>query len=108
MKNDDTRKEHLTSQERETIISWSDDDDKIFIYSSQKPIIRRLRKNELFELKDERFNKNYACYPNAVSIEGYLPKNALTIRKKIVKRQLTKKQKKEIAERLKKSRRSKG
>jgi len=72
----------LTPEERETIISWADDDrGKIFIYSSQQPMIRRLLKNPLFELKDKRFNKSYHCFPDPISIEGYLPKRALTIRK---------------------------
>lgn len=106
MKNKDNEKIYLTSPERETIISWSDDDEKIFIYSSQQPMIRKLRKNKLFELKEERFNKSYACYPSPISVKGYIPKNALTVRAKITKRKLTESQKKEVGERLKKARES--
>lgn len=74
----------LLAEERETIISWADDDkDKIFIYSSQQPMIRRLKKNPLFELIKERNNPNYRLNP--ISIEGYLPKRALTIRKVLAK-----------------------
>jgi len=102
--NNGNRKEYLTSMERETIISWADDDDKIFIYSSQQPMIRKLGKNKLFDLKEEQFNKNYAIFPKPISVEGYLPKKALTIRTKIVKRKLTEVQKKEVVERLKKGR----
>jgi len=104
LKNKNNEKIYLTSPERETIISWSDDDEKIFIYSSQQPMIRKLRKNKLFELKEEHFNKSYACYPSPISVEGYIPKNALTIRAKITKRKLTEEQKKEVGERLKKGR----
>lgn len=104
MNNNEHRKKYLTAPERETIISWADDDDKIFIYSSQQPMIRKLRKNKLFELMEERFNKNYAHYPEAISIEGYIPKNALTIRTKIIRREFTKEQKKEIVERLRRGR----
>ena len=76
----------LTAEERETIISWADDDkDQIFIYSSQQPMIRRLLKNPLFKLTRDRYNKEYRMYPDPISIEGYLPKRALTIRKVLVK-----------------------
>lgn len=104
MKHNDHKKEYLTAPERETIISWCDDDDKIFIYSSQQPMIRKLSKNRLFELKEEQFNKNYAVFPKPISVEGYIPKNALTVRTRIVRRRFTKEQKKEIVERLKKGR----
>ncbi len=107
MNNNEHKKEYLTAPERETIISWADDDDKIFIYSSQQPMIRKLSKNKLFELKEEQFNKNYAVFPKPISIEGYIPKNALTIRTKIVRRKFTEAQKKEIVERLKKGREGK-
>ena len=80
----------LTAEERETLISWADDDkDKIFIYSSQQPMIRRLQKNPLFEQIRERFNKAYRVYPDPISIEGYLPKRALTIRKVLRKSNTT-------------------
>jgi hypothetical protein len=73
----------LTREERETIISWNDEDgDKIWVYSSQQPMVRRLRRNPLFELKSECYNKNYKCYPSPISVEGYLPRKALTIRTK--------------------------
>jgi hypothetical protein len=90
----------LTAEERETIISWNDEDgDKIFIYTSQQPQIRKLLNNPLFECTDKRYNKSYACYPGPISVEGYLPRSALSIKKKI--RKLTDEQRKEAAERLK-------
>ena len=96
---------HLTSEERETIISWCDEDkNKIFIYSSQQPMVRRLLKNSLFELKEKRFNKAYYCYPNPISVEGYLPRRCLTLRTKIIKREFSDQQRKEIADRLRSAR----
>jgi len=92
----------LTREERETIISWSDEDrDKIWIYSSQQPMIRKLKKNPLFELKNESYNKDYKCYPNPISIEGYLPRKALIIRTKIVKLKLSRKERERRAKHAK-------
>jgi glycosyltransferase involved in cell wall biosynthesis len=89
----------LTREERETIISWSDEDgDKIWIYSTQQPMIRRLRRNPLFELKSEGYNKNYKYYPNPISVEGYLPRKALTIRTKRI--ELSREEKESRAKRL--------
>jgi len=89
----------LTAEERETVISLTDDErDEIFIYSSQQPMIRRLLKNPLFKCKQKRFNKAYKIYPNPISVEGMLPRKALTIRTKI--RKLSLEQRKQAVERL--------
>jgi len=89
----------LTSEERETIISYNDSDGgKIFIYTSQQPLIRRLLSNPLFEVLHKSYNRLYACFPGPISVEGYLPKKALTIRRKF--RNLTPKQKKKAEETL--------
>ena len=94
------RRLSLTAEERETIICYSDaDDDKVFIYSSQQPMIRKLMKNPLFEVLDKKYNSNYGCSPEPVSIEGFLPKKTLTIRTKI--RKLTSKQRKKAMVTLK-------
>ena len=91
----------LAAEERETIISWNDEDkNKIFIYSSQQPIIRRLLKNPLFDCQRKAFNKAYKIYPDSISVEGYLPRKCLTIRTKLVKRILTDEQKTELVKRL--------
>jgi len=98
---------YLTAEERETIISWNEEDrDIIWIYSSQQPMIRRLLKNPLFECQRKAFNKAYKIYPDPISVEGLLPRRALTIRTKLVKRELTDEQKKELVERLKHGRES--
>ena len=72
----------LTKYERETIISCDDEDNRWYIHTSQQPMIRRLLKNPLFELQDKQFNKAYSCYPNPISIEGFLPHKAITVRTK--------------------------
>ena len=90
----------LCSEERETIISMNNSDSgKIYIYSSEQPMIRKLMNNPLFKLTNKRYNKSYICYPNPIAIEGSLPLKALTIRKKI--RKLSRKQQKEATASLK-------
>ena len=92
---------HLTAGERETIISWNDEDrNTIWIYSNQQPMIRRLLKNPLFECQRKAYNKAYKIYPDPISVEGMLPRKCLTIRTKLVKRELTDEQKKELVKRL--------
>ena len=90
----------LTAEERETIISWDDEDrDNICIYTSQQPVVRRLLKNPLFECQRKAYNKAYKIYPDPISVKGMLPKKALTIRTKI--RVLTHEEKVKAAEHLK-------
>lgn len=90
----------LTAEERETLISFSDTDgNKVFIYSSQQPMIRRLMKNPFFEVLNKSYNRLYSCFPEPICIEGYLPKKALTIRMKI--RKLTSQQRKKATASLK-------
>lgn len=91
----------LTAEERETVISWSDEDidGKIWIHTTQMPMVRRLLKNPLFQLaceyKDQGFDE---CH----GVSGYLPRSALTIRTK--KRVLSDEQKFLAGERLRKAR----
>lgn len=95
----------LSAEEKETIITWNDEDKgKFYVYSSQQPIIRKLLKNPLFEIKSKQDDPEYNVYPKPVSIDGFLPIRCLTIRKKLVTRKLNKKQKKEVAMRLKNAR----
>ena len=98
---------HLTAEERETIISWNDEDrdnNTIWIYTSQQPMVRKLLKNPLFECQRKAYNKAYKIYPDPISVEGTLPRKCLTVRTKLVKRELTDEQKKELVERFKKAR----
>ena len=95
----------LTAEERETIICCSDaDPDKIFIYTSQQPMMRKLFKNPLFKVKDKQYNPNYRCFPHPISLTGILPKKAVMIRKKI--RKLTIKERKKVSEQLEHARKS--
>jgi len=90
----------LTAEERETIISWCDDDNdgKIFIHTTQMPMFRKLMKNPLFEV--DRWHNDVDCEPHGV--DGYLPRHCLTIRSK--KRVLTEKQRQEAKKRFEKLR----
>jgi len=69
----------LLPEERETIISWNDADDKIFIYSSQQRIKTKLKRNPQFEQTNAENNPEYVRNP--VSVSGFLPLNALTLRR---------------------------
>jgi len=89
----------LLAEERETMISWCDDDTsgKIWIHTTQMPMVRRLLKNPLFELECEHKDQGFSeCH----GVDGYLPRSALTIRTKKVKRVLTDEQRKEIRQRF--------
>lgn len=95
----------LSAEEREIIISWCDDDkDIISVYTSYQPWIKKLLGNPLFKCEHKSYNESYRCYPNPISIEGFLPRRCLTIRKSLKKRKLTPQQKKEFALRMKKAR----
>jgi len=95
----DKNKISLTPEERETVISWADDDidKKIWIYTSQQPMIRKLRKNPYFELLREHKSDYY--HYNIIAIEGCLPLNFLTIRSK--KRTVSQKQREQSRQRMK-------
>lgn len=89
----------LTPEERETVISWADDDidKKIWIYTSQHRMIRKLRKNPYFELLREHICTIYRVNP--IAVEGYLPLNFLTIRSK--KRTVSQEQREQSRQRMK-------
>jgi hypothetical protein len=64
----------LTAAERETIISWSDEDQRIHINTGQRRVITSLRKNPSFE--ETSFDeKNWI-------LAGTLPLGAVTLRNK--------------------------
>lgn len=93
----------LTAEERETVISWCDDDTDglIWIHTTQMPMVRKLLKNPLFVLTCEHKDPGFdGCH----GISGHLPRSALTIRTKRVKRVLTPEQKKMVVERFQKGR----
>ena len=93
-------KHSLLAEERETIIQWADGEnrDKIFIYSSYQPMIRRLLRNPHFECQRKVYNKSYSCYPDPISVEGSLPYRCLTIRRKL--REYSEQERKDAAERF--------
>lgn len=69
----------LLPEERETVISWSDSDSKIFIYTSQRRIITKLTKNPQFELIEA--GKSASYIQNPLYLKGNLPINAITLRR---------------------------
>lgn len=91
----------LTAEERETIISWADDDgDKVFIHTTQLPMLRKLLKHPLFELQDEHIDGETG---NLFGIDGYLPRKVISIRNSVMKRELSDEERKELGDRLRKS-----
>jgi len=74
-----TGSKSLEPEERETIISWCDADDKIHIYTTQRRIMTELKHNPQFELTKTIKNRFYRLNP--LGLCGFLPLNAITIRK---------------------------
>jgi hypothetical protein len=74
----------LSRDEQETIISYdSSNNEYLYIYSSQQPMIKKLLRNPYFVIVKKRFNAKYKVYPEPISIEGFLPLRCLTIRSKL-------------------------
>jgi hypothetical protein len=90
---------HLLPEERETIISWCDDDDMIFVHSTQRRMMTKLRKNPSFKLQDE-----HRIDGRVVGIDGHVPLGFVTIRsKKKSRKPLTVQEKENFRERMKKN-----
>ena len=88
----------LMPAERETIITFNDEDDGAHIWTAQRPWITRLKKNPAAVLLDEGRHDGSAWAAFEV------PKELLTIRSKKVRRVLTPQQRKAAAARLERAR----
>jgi hypothetical protein len=67
---------NLTAEERETLIVWSDADERLSINTSQRKVINQLLKNPSFEETDRVTEDK-----RVILLSGFLPLNGLTIRK---------------------------
>jgi len=68
----------LSPEERETVISWADDDNCIFIYTTQRRMLAKLMHNPIFSIKRKIMHGN-----TLIGVEGYLPLNGISIRTKV-------------------------
>ena len=94
----------MTRREQETIVSFNVAEDTAELYTADPVYIRKLDK--LVEKNPEQFKPGRAkIYQGEITAKRYtFPKRFLSIRSKDVKRELIEKQRKELAERLKKAR----
>jgi hypothetical protein len=77
----------LTAAERETIVTMNDEDDLAEIWTAQRPIITKLKKNEAAELIEE------GVFEGSVWAKFELPANLISFRSRKIKRELTPEQK---------------
>lgn len=84
----------LTPPERETIITLNDEDDVAHIWTAQRPMITKLRRNAAATLLSE------GKHDGSVWAEFEVPKALVSIRTKRVKRELTPEQREVLAERM--------
>jgi hypothetical protein len=84
----------LTAAERETIITMNDEDDHAEIWTAQRPIITKLKKNAAATLIDE------GKHDGSAWAQFRLPAGLLSFRSTRQKRELTDEQRAEIATRL--------
>jgi hypothetical protein len=84
----------LTAPERETVITTSDADDHIRIWTAQRPMITKLKANPAATLIDEGFHGRSAW------AEFHVPAGLLTIRSG--KRKMSEAQREAAAERMRK------
>lgn len=67
---------NLSAPERETVIVWTDADEKMMVSSSQRKVITQLLRNPGFE-ETERVTED----KRVVLLSGFLPLGGITIRK---------------------------
>jgi hypothetical protein len=88
----------LTPPERETIITFNDEDETARVWTAQPPWITKLRNNPAATLLDE------GKHGTSAGAEFEVPKELLTIRSKKVKRRLTPEQRQAASDRLERAR----
>ena len=91
----------MTRQEQETIISFNAAEDTAELYTADPVYIRKMDK--LTEKNPEQFKLRCVekCQGEIIAKRYIFPKRFISIRSKDIKRELTEKRRKELAERLK-------
>lgn len=94
----------MTRREQETIISFNAAEDSAELYTADPVYIRKLDK--LVKSNPKQFKQGRVeTYQGEIVAKCYMfPKRFLSIRSKDIKRELTEKQREELAERLRKAR----
>lgn len=88
----------LTHSERETIINMNDGEDIAYVYSAQRSVITRLKKNPAAVLVEE------GIHEGSVWARFTLPANLISFRSVRVSRVMTDEQRRATAERLARAR----
>jgi hypothetical protein len=84
----------LTAPERETIVTLNDEDDTAHVYSAQRPVITRLKRNAAATLLEE------GTHDGSAWARFELPKGLVSFRSTRVKRELTEEQREGFRERM--------
>jgi hypothetical protein len=90
--------QHLTAPERETVVNLNDAEGVCYVYSSQRPIINRLRKHPAARLVEE------GVFGSSVWARFELPAEFVTFRLPRAKRELTEEQRDAFRDRMARSR----
>jgi len=88
----------LTAPERETIIRLNDDEELANVWTAQRPVITKLKKNTAATLIEE------GTHDGSAWAEFEIPKALISFRSARVKRELTPEQRAELGERLRRGR----
>ena len=88
----------LTAFERETVVNFNDGENIAEVYTAQRPVITKLKKNPAAKLIEE------GTFEGSVWARFELPKALVSFRSGRVKRQLTQEQRRDASERMKRAR----
>jgi hypothetical protein len=80
----------FTAPERETVITFNDEDEFAHVYTAQRPIITKLKKNPSAKLIEE------GTFEGSVWAKFELPKALISFRTQRVTRELTEEQRAEL------------
>jgi hypothetical protein len=88
----------LTAPERETIVTLNDEDKTAHVYTAQRPVITKLKRNPAATLLEE------GTHDGSAWARFELPKGLISFRSTTVRRELTEEQREELRERMAKAR----
>ena len=88
----------LTPPERETVISFSDDEDTAYIYSAQRTVITKLKKNPAAVLTEE------GVFEGSAWARFTLPASLVSFRTTNTRRELSTEQRESLASRMREMR----
>jgi hypothetical protein len=92
----------LTAPERETVITMCDEDDTALIYTAQRPVITKLKKNPAARLIEE------GKFDGSAWARFEMPADLISYRSTRVKRELSEEEKEGLRERIAHARAARG